>query len=107
MASKTQITGRLVAAARALTGVSRKDLAHAAGISHQKLSRMESSGSAELRSGAETNAVRRALEEFGAVFLFESDGFGAGVRLKFTRQDVRQIDRFEDEGGPSVRDDAP
>jgi hypothetical protein len=31
------------------------------------------------------------LETFGAVFIPESDGIGAGGRLKFMRQDVRLV----------------
>jgi hypothetical protein len=37
----------------------------------------------------------------------EADGLGAGVRLKFTRSDVRQIARLEGEGGIVKSDDAP
>ena len=47
------------------------------------------------------------LENFGAVFLPEGDGFGAGVRLKFLRRDVRQIVRLEGEGGIVNDDDVP
>ena len=32
---------------------------------------------------------------------------GAGVRLKFTRQDVKQIGRLENEGGFARSDDVP
>ena len=32
---------------------------------------------------------------------------GAGVRLKFTRQDVKHINRLEGEGGMVRSDDAP
>jgi hypothetical protein len=32
---------------------------------------------------------------------------GAGVRLKFTRQDTRQIGRLENEGGMTRPDDVP
>jgi hypothetical protein len=32
---------------------------------------------------------------------------GAGVRLKFTRQDARQIGRLETEGGVARSDDVP
>jgi len=41
------------------------------------------------------------------IVIEESDGMGAGVRLKFTRQDVRQIARLEGEGGIVGSDDAP
>ena len=43
--------------------------------------------------------MRRALEGFGVMFIAESDSIGAGVRLKFLRRDVKQIDRLENEGG--------
>jgi hypothetical protein len=56
------------------------------------------------RLDAET---KRALEAFGAMFIAEADGMGAGVRLKFTRQDVRQIGRLEGEGGVARSDDVP
>jgi hypothetical protein len=41
------------------------------------------------------------------VVIDEADGMGAGVRLKFTRQDVKQIDRLESEGGIVRSDDVP
>ena len=48
--------------------------------------------------------IQSTLEEGGAVFLTEADG-GIGVRLKFTRQEVRSIRRMENEGGPVGDDD--
>ena len=68
---------------------------------------MEASGSAWLQPGSDLEAISRALERFGAVFFPESDGIGAGVRLKFMRQDVRQIARLEGEGGIVADDDVP
>jgi len=47
------------------------------------------------------------LETFGAVVISEGDGMGAGVRLKFTRQDVKQLGRLESEGGFARSDDVP
>jgi hypothetical protein len=94
MHAETRVTGRLIAAARTLTGISTQDLARSSGVPIETLRRMEVSGS-------------RALETFGAVFIPESDGIGAGVRLKFMRQDVRQISRLEGEGGIVADDDAP
>ena len=41
------------------------------------------------------------------MFIPESDGIGAGVRLKFLRQDVKQIARLEGEGGLVGDDDVP
>lgn len=37
----------------------------------------------------------------------EAGGMGAGVRLKFTRQDVKKIARLGGEGGIVGSDDAP
>jgi hypothetical protein len=41
------------------------------------------------------------------MFIAESDSIGAGVRLKFLRRDVKQIDRLENEGGIVGDDDVP
>src|SRR5690348_58217 len=101
MSLNLHITGRLAVAARALTGVSQSDVAHAAGIPVATLKQMEASGSAPLRPAEQAAAVRRALESFGAIFLAEESGLGAGVRLKFTRLDTKQITRLENEGGPA------
>jgi hypothetical protein len=97
----------LIAAARALTGISQADFAAAAGLPIESLCFIEGSGSAWVLSEQESVAVRRGLEHYGVIVIGESDGMGAGVRLKFTRQDVRQIARLEGEGGKIGSDDAP
>ena len=107
MSDKFVITGRLIAAARVLTGISRADLANASGISVSTLAQLEASGSAPPESESDVAALRHALERFGAMFIPESDGIGAGVRLKFLRQDVKQIGRLESEGGMVGDDDVP
>ena len=107
MGSETKMTGRLIAAARALTGISREDFAGAAGIPANTLALMEASGSAWLHSESDAEAVIRAFEKFGVVVIEEDGSMGAGVRLKFTRQDVKQINRLESEGGIVRSDDAP
>lgn len=107
MSGKPLITGRLIAAARGLIGVSQHDLADASGISVLTLAQFEASGSAALQPENDAEAVSRALENFGAMFIPESDGMGAGVRLKFVRQDVKQIGRLESEGGMVKDDDVP
>jgi len=101
------VTGRMVAAARALAGISLEDLAAAAGLGVAATKLAEDSGSAPLASLDEAAALTASLEHFGVVFLPESDGLGAGVRLKFTRLDVKQITRMEGEGGPVGDDDVP
>ncbi|RYD47425.1 MAG: XRE family transcriptional regulator [Sphingomonadales bacterium] len=105
--SGQRISGRLIAAARALAGVGRADFAAAAGLTPNSLRLIEGSGSAWLHSQHETSAVLRAFDHFGILIVEEADGFGAGVRLKFTRQDVRQLARLEGEGGIVGSDDAP
>lgn len=107
MSSNSRVTGRLVAAARSLTGVSREKFAGAAGLTVESLDAIESNGSAWLDAPVPADGVCRAFETFGVVIIDESDGMGAGVRLKFTRQDVRQIGRLEGEGGMARSDDAP
>jgi transcriptional regulator with XRE-family HTH domain len=107
MGHKSLITGRLIAAARALTGMSQARLAEASALSVQTLMEMEAGGSAPPQSADDAERVQRALEDFGAMFIPESDGIGAGVRLKFLRQDVKQIGRLEGEGGLVKDDDVP
>lgn len=106
MDATVRLTGRLVAAARALTGVSQSDLAISSGVALETLRLLESNGAAWLPD-VDSRALYRALERYGAVIIAEGDGMGAGVRLKFTRQDVRQIGRLETEGGIARSDDVP
>ncbi|MBN8919408.1 MAG: XRE family transcriptional regulator [Rhizobiales bacterium] len=102
-----KISGRLIAAARALTGISLADFAEATGLPSDAVGLMEAGGSALLQSDRDIEAVSRGLERFGVIIIDESNGMGAGVRLKFTRQDARQIARLEGEGGIVGSDDAP
>ena len=107
MNSQVRITGRIVAAGRVLVGIGREDFARVAGLPAEKIALFEASGSAWLPTRDDTEAVVRALEHFGVVVIVEDDDMGAGVRLKFTRQDVAQILRLEGEGGIARSDDAP
>lgn len=107
MVSEIKITGRIVAAGRALAGIGKEDFARAAGIPVQTIELFEASGSARLPSQEDIQAVALALERFGVVVLAEDGNMGAGVRLKFTRGDVAQIMRLEGEGGIVGSDDAP
>jgi alkylation response protein AidB-like acyl-CoA dehydrogenase len=101
------ISGRQIAAARALADISQKDLADRARIPLADLLRLEAYGAALLPQEAHTDAIRNALESFGAIFVPEGHGLGAGVRLKFSRLGVKQISRLENEGGPAADDDVP
>jgi acetyl-CoA acetyltransferase len=107
MSVETKITGRLIAAARALCGISADDFAEAAGIPTEAVVRMEANGSAPIHTEHDVDAIKRALEKFGIIVIEENDFMGAGVRLKFTRRDVKQIVRLEGEGGVVRSDDAP
>jgi len=107
MSGKPAISGRQIAAGRALAGVSLADLSSKSKVPVATLKRMEASGSASPGPASERGAVRRALEKFGVIFLPEENGDGAGVRLNFTRRDVKQIGRLENEGGPARDDDVP
>ncbi|WP_323013402.1 XRE family transcriptional regulator [Devosia sp.] len=103
---KTALSGRLVAAGRTLVGVSQADFATAAGLSLETVCFIENTGSAWIEDPNDSEAARRGLEHFGVIVIGEGDGMGGGVRLKFTRQDVRQIARLEGEGGIVASDDA-
>lgn len=107
MSAQIRMTGRLIAAARALAGISREAFASAAGIPAEAVALMEANGSAWLHSESDAEAVSSAFDHFGVVVVEEDGQMGAGVRLKFTRQDVRQIGRLEGEGGIVRSDDAP
>jgi len=84
MSENYQISGRQIAAARALIGMGQQQLADAASVSAPTLRRMEASEGAA--SGLVNNvaAVRRALEAAGVIFVDEN-GEGPGVRLKKQR----------------------
>ena len=107
MSSMTRISGRLIAAARALVGVGQEDFAAACGLAVETLSRLEAGGSAWVGCDADVEAVTRGMSHFGVMIVEATDSMGAGVRLKFTRADVRQIARLEGEGGTVGSDDAP
>jgi hypothetical protein len=104
--AQQKLTGRLLAAGRALAGISHTDLAMASGTPPDTVLRLEANGSAWVPA-TQAGALLAALETFGAVIIPEGEGMGAGVRLKFTRQDARQIGRLENEGGITRLDDVP
>ena len=49
-------------------------------------------------------ACAPTLEAAGVVFIAENGG-GAGARLKFSRDEVWEVNRWEDEGGVTGEDD--
>lgn len=101
------MSGRLIAAGRALAGVSQAAFAARCGLDVDTLCRLEAGGSAWVNSEADVEAVMRGMTHYGVMILEETPDLGAGVRLKFTRSDVRQIGRLEGEGGMVGSDDAP
>lgn len=102
----TQLSGRILAAARALAGISSADLASASGLEIDRLQLLEAEGAAWLPQ-PDAERLLATLEDYGVIVLPEGDGMGAGVRLKFTRLDTKQIGRLENEGGPTRPDDVP
>lgn len=71
-------------AARALLGWSQGDLAGAAGVSLPTIKRLEPGDEALSGSHQTIDAIRRALETAGVIFVAEN-GEGPGVRLRKER----------------------
>ena len=97
-----QITGPLCRAARALVQWPRNQLATASGVAKADIRAFET-GDVDPGDEARTT-LKHALETAGAVFIDEDD-LGAGVRLRFTKRDVKQLRRLEGEGGAVGEDD--
>jgi hypothetical protein len=89
-------------AGRALIEWSADKLAQASAIDLQVITAFEARFR---RPDPETlRRIRATFEEAGVVFVDENGG-GAGARLRFSRKDVRAINRWEGEGGRSGEDD--
>lgn len=74
-------TGRQLAAARTLLGLTQADVAARSNLSIPTLKRMEASEGAVTGMQNNVDAVVRALEAAGIEFIPENGG-GAGVRLR-------------------------
>jgi len=97
------LTGPLCRAARVLVQWPRAQLATASGVEKAAIRAFETS---DVDPGEDANAkLRAALETAGAVFIPEDADLGAGVRLRFTARDVKQLNRLENEGGAVGEDD--
>nr|WP_034996727.1 transcriptional regulator [Beijerinckia mobilis] len=81
MSEITHISGRQIAAARALLGMGQDQLAKSASISIATLRRMESSPGPAAGMMNNVAAIRQALESAGVIFV-EENGEGPGVRLR-------------------------
>ena len=90
------ITGPQCWAARVLVEITVGRLASRSGIDRRIIEKFE-----QKLDEPEAQVIRKlqeTLEDLGAVIIDENGG-GAGVRLKFTRLDSKQISRMENEGG--------
>ena len=78
------LTGAQIRAGRALVDWTGARLSEASGVSLQTIRRMEGEVGTGRSSQANIQAVRRALEDAGVVFLDaeEANGVGPGVRIK-------------------------
>jgi transcriptional regulator with XRE-family HTH domain len=83
MSRPNRLTGRQIAAGRALAGFSQAELAIAANISVPTLGRMEASAGPASGYANNVDAVRRALEAAGIIFIAEN---GGGVKLRRTEK---------------------
>ena len=97
------ITGPQARAARVLVEWPRDHVARLSGLEVETLTAFERG---KIDPGDDTRkALKAALESGGAVFIPEDGRQGAGVRLKFTKKDARQINLLESEGGAVGDDD--
>lgn len=98
----TALTASQCRAGRALIEWTQPQLSQAASIDLQTIADFEK----RFRSADETTRrrLRAALEAAGVVFIAENGG-GAGARLKFSREEVWEVNRWEDEGGVTGEDD--
>lgn len=76
------ISGQQIKAARALLEWTQPALAAAAGLSVPTIVRMESALGPSRSVAGNVEAVKRALEDAGVIFLDADDQSGLGVRLK-------------------------
>jgi hypothetical protein len=96
------LTASQCRAARALIDWPRGRLAEASGVDELVIRYFEH----KLQEPDDETKRRMigAFEAAGVVFIPENGG-GVGVRLKFTRREVRAINRWEGEGGVVGEDD--
>lgn len=99
------MTGSMCRAARALVEISRQRLAAAVDVAEPDIEAFERRIS--IPNDAAVSALQAALEHYGAVFIPEDGGNGAGVRLKFSRSVTKRLSTLEGEGGPAASDDVP
>jgi hypothetical protein len=98
----TALTAAQCRAGRALIEWTQAQLSQSAAIDLQTIADFEK----RFRAPDETTRrrLRATLEAAGVVFVAENGG-GAGARLKFSRIEVWEVNRWEDEGGVTGEDD--
>lgn len=96
------LTGPQCRAARALIQLTAGQVARKAGLATKVILDFEA-GRADPGEPAR-RALCEALEAGGAVLIPENGG-GLGVRLKYSRRDVRMVRKWEGEGGTVAEDD--
>lgn len=98
----TALTSAQCRAGRALIEWTQPQLSQAASIDLQTIADFER----RFRQPDETTRrrLRATLEAAGVVFIAENGG-GAGARLKFSREEVWEVNVWEGEGGRPGEDD--
>jgi len=76
------ITGAQIRAARAMLMLSRQQLANDSGVALTTLRRLESAESGRKAQRATLEAIRRAFERRGVIFIAADDTAADGVRLR-------------------------
>ncbi|MGM0931125.1 MAG: XRE family transcriptional regulator [Actinomycetota bacterium] len=97
------IPSDLARAARALTQVSAKVIGKAAGLDKKQVREFEKAN--QTLTPEQNWQLRRALEQFGVVFIADDDHGGYGVRRKFNASKIKRLETWEGEGGPAYEDD--
>jgi hypothetical protein len=102
MTASTALTAAQCRAGRALIDWTQAQLSQSAAIDVQTIADFEK----RFRAADETTRrrLRAALEAAGVIFIAENGG-GAGARLKFSREEVWEVNRWEGEGGVTGEDD--
>jgi predicted transcriptional regulator len=81
------LTGALIRAARALLGISVKDLTAATGVAEATIRRAEATSGSLKMTVANQRRLVDAFDARGVLFLDCADGGGAGVRFKSSVRD--------------------
>lgn len=98
------LTPKFSIAARALAEIDQSQLAAQAGLPVAAIADFEAG--VQSLDGPALGKLIEALDHFGVELLPENDA-GAGLRLKFNRQETSQILGWEGEGGAAAEDEVP